>query len=89
MNFGMKHRVVALAETGSDLYDAALAPSSEKTYKTGQRAYFRFVQELERYDASFPFKKRCLSETELQLAFFMASLLLKGSITSTNTILSY
>ena len=32
MNFGRKHRVVALAETVSDLYDAGLAPSSKKTY---------------------------------------------------------
>ena len=48
MNFGRKHGVVALAETVFDLYDAALAPASKKTYKTGQRAYFRFVQQLER-----------------------------------------
>ena len=71
-----------------DLYDAALRVSSRNTYRTGQRAYDRFMVRLSlgRY---FPFEPQRLSETELNLAFFMAFLLLEPRIKAAGTILGY
>ena len=71
-----------------DLYDAALRVSSRNTYRTGQRAYDRFMARLAagRY---FPFEPQALSETELNLAFFMAFLLLEPRIRAARTILNY
>ena len=37
----------------------------------------------------FPFQRRTLTETELNLAFFMAFLLLEPKITAASTILGY
>ena len=71
-----------------DLYDAALRASSRNTYRTGQRAYDRFMIRLSsgRY---FPFEPQLLTETELNLAFFMAFLLLEPRIRAAGTILGY
>ena len=65
-----------LSEVVSDLYDASLRATSRYTYRTGQRAYDRFMANMAngRY---FPFEPQALSETELNLAFFMAFLLLE------------
>ena len=71
-----------------DLYDAALQPSSRKAYRTGQRAYDRFVQSM-RGGVYFPFQRRILGETELNLAFFIAFLVLEPRITKATTILGY
>ena len=71
-----------------DLFQAALRPSSQTTYKTGQRAYSRFLQSMQG-GVYFPFKRRILPETELNLAFFMAFLLLEPSINKASTILNY
>ena len=77
-----------LADVVMDLFDAALQPSSRRTYKTGQRAYMRFLRTI--HDGSvFPFQRRTLTETELNLAFFMAFLLLEPKITAASTILGY
>ena len=70
------------------MYDAALRESTRRTYRTGQRAYDRFVQDIKNGEY-YPFHQRTLSETELNLAFFMASLLMKPSINSASTILGY
>ena len=83
------HNVKGLAETVLDLYTAALRESSQKTYKTGQRAYFKLCHKLKQQESPFPFKQRQLSPTELTLAFFMASLLLEPTINSGSTITGY
>ena len=87
-NFGRSRGVPHLAEVVIDLYDASLKTSSKNTYKTGQSAYFRFVQELNG-GILFPFEALTLSETELNLAFFMANLILRPTITVGATIASY
>ena len=72
------------------MYDAALKTSSQRTYKTGQNAYKRFLQLLPQTSAAvYPFRRRSISETELRLAFFMASLVLKPTISASSTILGY
>ena len=88
MRFGQARGVPALAVTVMDLYDAALRLSSQRTYKTGQRAYTRFINTLTG-GSHFPFLCRQLHKTELTLAFYMAYLLLQPSITKASTILSY
>ena len=77
-----------LAEVVLDLYDAALRASSRNVYRTGQRAYDRFMTRLKtgRY---FPFQPQALSETELNLAFYMAFLLMEPRIKAADTILKY
>ena len=77
--FGWQHAVPELADVVTDLFYAALRPSSQQTYRTGQRAYTRFLSSI-RGGVRFPFKQRTLSETELNLAFFMAFLVLGPSI---------
>ena len=86
--FGLKQGVSYLAEVVLDLYDAALRESSRRTYGTGQRAYIRFISTLQD-GVACPFQKRELSDTELNLAFFMAFLLLEPKITAAGTILGY
>ena len=78
--FGTEIQRPDLAEIVEHLYDAALQESSKKTYKTGQRAYFRFAAEIDRNDVFRPFLSRDLSRTELYLAFYIAFLVLKPSI---------
>ena len=43
MEFGKVHAVPELAEVVMELFQAALRPSSHRTYRTGQRAYSRFI----------------------------------------------
>ena len=78
-----------LAEIVVHLYDAALRSSSKRTYGTGQRAYFRFAKELNRDEAYCPFVPQSLGRTELHLAFYLAYLVLKPTITKATTILAY
>ena len=89
LEFGELHQVPGLAETVLDLYSAALRESSQKTYKTGQRAYFRFCSMLKQQQSPFPFEQQELSPTELTLAFYMASLLLEPTIKSGSTVIGY
>ena len=86
--FGINHAVPELAEVVISVFHAALQPSSQRTYRTGQRAYNRFLSTMTG-GSRFPFKRRMLPETELNLAFFMAFLLLEPSITKASTILGY
>ena len=86
--FGRDHAVPELAEVVMSLFYAALRTSSQRTYRTGQRAYDRFLRTIQG-GRRFPFKRRYLLETELNLAFFMAFLLLEPSITKATTILGY
>ena len=72
-----------------DLYDSAIQESSRKQYGTGQRAYLRFTAGIPTPGCLLPFPQRQLQRTELMLAFFMASLILKPSITRPSTILAY
>ena len=72
-----------------DLYDAALQESSRKQYGTGQRAYLRFSSGIPTSGFLLPFPRRQLKRTELMLAFFMASLLLRPTIKRASTILCY
>ena len=88
MQYGRTHGVPELAVTVSDLYDAALSPSSRVTYRTGQRAYGRFMNTLKGGNA-YPFQKRKFNNTELNLAFYIAFLLLEPKITKASTILNY
>ena len=86
--FGAEHRAPHIAKVVLDFYEAALKASSQRTYRTGQRAYHRFVESL--YDPSeLPFVGQQLNETELTLAFFMAHLLLKPTMSVGTTILNY
>ena len=86
--FGNCHAAPELAEVVMSLFRAALQPSSQRTYRTGQRAYNRFLNTI-RGGRQFPFNRRTLSMTELNLAFFMAFLILEPSITKASTILGY
>ena len=61
----------------------------EKTYKTGQREYFRFAEEVNKDDAHVPFLPESLSRMELYLAFYIAYLVLRPIITKGSTILAY
>ena len=88
IHFGHIHNSPILAETILDLYDAALRPSSQRTYRTGQRAYNRFISSFQG-GVFFPFKRRFLQPTELNLAFFLAFLLLEPTIKKASTILGY
>ena len=88
INFGEKHKVPHLAEVVLDVYHAALKLSSRRTYNTGQKAYRLFMTSLSG-GVWFPFHRLQLGETELNLAFFMAHLLLKPSIKVGSTILNY
>ena len=63
--------------------------SSQNTYRTGQNAYRRFLEQIPPAEAVYPFKRTPISETELRLAFFMASLVLKPTIAASATILGY
>ena len=87
--FGESLQRVDLAEVVIHLYDAALASSSRRTYRTGQRAYLNFMQEVGNKASLRPFSQSELGKTELSLAFFIAFLVLKPSITSASTILGY
>ena len=87
--FGKKIKQIGLAGIVIDLYDAAIQESSKQTYKTGQRAYIRFTNEINMAGAHFPFTRRCLRKTELTMAFFMASLVLRPTIKKASTILCY
>ena len=77
-----------MAEVVLDLYDAALRASSRNTYRTGQRAYDRFMVQM-KYGRYYPFEPRALEEMKLNLAFFMALLLLEPKIKAAGTILNY
>ena len=88
MEFGKVHVVPELAEVVMELFQAALQSSSHRTYRTGQRAYSRFISSMTG-GVHFPFRHRTLPETELNLAFFMAFLLLEPTITKASTILNY
>ena len=73
----------------ASLYDAALQDSSRKTYKTGQRAYLRFAEEVYGCTVPLPFLRRRLCNVELHLAFFIAWLLIQPGISSASTVLGY
>ena len=88
VKFGNMRNVPQLSEVVMDLYDAALQPSSRNTYRTGQRAYDRFIRSM-RGGLYLPFQRRLLGETELNLAFFIAFLVLEPRITKASTILGY
>ena len=91
-HFGDKIKRSDLAEIVSDLWDAALEVSSQRTYRTGQRAYLKFVSTLDQsvhQAARFPFQRYKLNDTKLYLAFFMAHLVLKPSIKVGSTIAGY
>ena len=83
-----QYGVLELAHTVMDLFDAALKPSSRRTYKTGQRAYTRFLETLQD-GIRFPFRPLALRHTELNLAFYIAFLLLEPTVRKATTILNY
>ena len=71
-----------------ELYDSALAPSTKKTYKTGAKHFRKF---LSRYTGlpPVPFPRQPVSIGTLTLCFFAASLFLKDTIKSAQTIRCY
>ena len=69
--FGRWQGAQHLSEVVLDLYDASLRESTRKTYKTGQRAYDRFLATLN-HGVRFPFLQTVITETELDLAFYLA-----------------
>ena len=77
-----------MANTVVEIWEAALQESSRKTYGTGQRAYSRFMKTL-RNGTHFPFKRLSLSQTELNIAFYIAFLLLEPRIKKASTIMNY
>ena len=87
--FGWSIHRPDLAEIVNDLYDAALKQSSKRTYKTGQRAYFRFLKELPATVSVYPFPRQRLQRTELMLAFYMAWNLIRPTISASSTVLGY
>ena len=87
--FGVSIQRVDFAEIVVHLYDAALSSSSRRTYRTGQRAYLSFIQEVGKKGSLRPFTRCELGKTEMSLAFFIAYLVLKPTITSASTILGY
>ena len=91
MRFGRSLKRLDLAEVVVHLYDAALQESSRRTYRTGQRAYIRFLEELSSEGHRYlePFQRQSLNKTELSLAFFMTYLVLQPTITAASTILGY
>ena len=89
IDFGRIIGKLNLADIVIDLYDAALQESSHNQYRTGQRAYLRFVSGLLSSGYLLPFARTRLTKTELTLAFFIASLVIRPSITKAATILSY
>ena len=72
-----------------DLYESAIQESSRKQYGSGQQAYLRFTSGIPAPGYLLPFPPKQLQRTELMLAFFIASLFLKPSITRATTILAY
>ena len=87
--FGRSIHRQDLAEIVNDLYEAALKQSSKRTYKTGQRAYFRFLQELPASVSVYPFPRQPLHSTELMLAFYIAWNLVRPTISASSTVLGY
>ena len=88
--FGVTLRRLDLAEIVENLYDAALRSSSRQTYKTGLRAYLRFMKDVNGGSALlYPFRRTSLSRTELALAFYMEYLILQPTIRASSTILGY
>ena len=89
IDFGRSIGKLNLADIVIDLYDAALQESSHKQYGTGQRAYLRFVTGVHTSGYLLPFPRTRLHKTELTLAFFIASLVVRPSITKAATILGH
>ena len=85
----MNVRMPKQAEVVMDLYDAALAESSKKTYKSGQRAYSRFLTKLPIFHRQLPFLPCLLSELELRLAFFIADMVLDVPPKAASTMRGY
>ena len=76
------------APLASRFYKMALATSSRKTYKTGEKHLRKFLAFFPKIpDRPFPVKPPALSE--LTLYFFAAYLFMKRSIKSAATIRSY
>ena len=69
--FGKHQGVPYLSEVVMDLYDASLRKSTRRTYKTGQRAYMRFLATMD-HGVTLPFLATKLSLTELNLGFYIA-----------------
>ena len=89
IDFGKQIKELYLADLVMDIYDAALQESSRAQYRTGQRAYLRFINQIPTNGYLLPFSKSRLQKTELVLAFFMASLVMRPSIKKASTILNY
>ena len=89
IEFGRQIKKLHLADIVIDIYDVALQESSRAQYRTGQRAYLRFINQIETNGLLLPFPKARLQKTELVLAFFMASLVTRPSIKKAATILNY
>ena len=87
--FAKKIGRLSLGDVVIDLYDSSLEESSRNQYSTGQRAYLRFMLSGPATELTLPFPQTPLRETELSLAFFMATLVLKPTIKVGSTVLSY
>ena len=87
-SFGWEIKRLDLAETVETLYKAALRTSSRQTHGTGQRAYHKFVNGINRMEALLPFQARRLARTKLYLASYIAFVILKPTIKRASLILS-
>ena len=87
--YGVKLRLSQHAEVVMDLYESALAPSSRRTYRSGKRAYDRFIMKLPANIRRLPFIPRQLSELELSLAFFVADMVLDVPPKAASTMRGY
>ena len=86
--YGQRIGNILLAKTVIYLYNNALAASTTRTYRTGQKHWTAFVT---RYPAipQHPFPHQPLREFELALAFFAAHLALQPSILCGSTVAGY
>ena len=78
----------SLAPLVFDLYKEALATSSKKTYRTGEKHFQKFINRFPNM-CPLPFPNKTPSTATLTLCFFSVFLFLKKSIKSAATVKSY
>ena len=86
--YGCLTGATSLVPLASRFYKMALATSSRKSYKTGEKHLQKFLEKFPKIPG-VPFPKKNPSLSELTLCFFAAYLCTKQSIKSAATIKSY
>ena len=78
-----------LAQLAFKLYDAALAPSSKKSYSSGEKHFVKFTSKYKKIAKIYSLPHPAPPAESLALCLFAASLFLTKSIKSSATIKSY